>query len=104
MYESQEIIKLISAANGTVCIVCGVIALFRGLKAGGVIDIKAAFINGKVKPGSAGIILLFCGIVLFALPIFKGKEEVQELRILRNAIIEYIVKEKTLIFRDREKN
>lgn len=93
-----------SATCGTVCIIWGIIALFRGLKAEGVIDIKAALINGKVKTGSAGIILLFCGVVLFAMPILKGKEEVEVLKISRREIIEYIMKEKILIFRDRENN
>lgn len=73
MYESQEIIKIISAGNGTLCSIVGIIAIFRGIKAESEIDIQALF-KGKIKTGSAGIILLFIGALLIAVPILKGKK------------------------------
>lgn len=77
---THDIIKLISAVNGTVCIVFGIIALFRGIKADGVVEI-GALIKGKIKTGSAGILLLFFGIVLIGMPVLKGKEEIKPLDI-----------------------
>ena len=69
--NSQEIIKLIAAIGALFCIIAGIIALFRGLKAEGTIDFSA-IAKGKLKTGSAGIVLLFFGSMLFAVLILKG--------------------------------
>jgi hypothetical protein len=70
----QEYIKLICALAAFICISFGVFALFSGLKADGVVDITA-LVKGKIKTGSAGIMLLFFGTVLFGMLILKGASD-----------------------------
>jgi len=70
--NSQEIIKLTAAFAALLCIITGIVALFRGLKADGVVDFSA-IAKGKLKTGSAGIVLLFFGSVIFTALILKGR-------------------------------
>ncbi len=100
MSESQEIIKVISSINGTICIVVGIIALFRGVKAEGEVDIQALF-KGKIKTGSAGIILLFIGALLITVPVLKGKKIENSLELYKSQEIEKYIEE-FRIFRSRE--
>ncbi len=69
--SSQEIIKLIAAGIASICVLAGLFALFKGLKAEGEIDL-GGLVQGKVKTGSAGVIMLFFGTIIFCTLIVKG--------------------------------
>jgi hypothetical protein len=84
--NSQEIIKLTAALAALLCIVAGIVALFRGLKAEGVIDFSA-LAKGKLKTGSAGIVLLFFGTFIFATLILKGYSEERTFNGMRNTSV-----------------
>ena len=67
----QEIIKLIAAFAGFLCIAFGIKALFSGIRAEGEVDLSG-LVKGKVKTGSAGVLLLFFGTIILVSLIFKG--------------------------------
>lgn len=69
--DHQDIIKIMAASLASICILTGIYALFKGLKADGEIDLKG-LVSGKVKTGSAGVILLFFGTIIFCSLIAKG--------------------------------
>jgi hypothetical protein len=69
----QVIAKLGCTAGGLFCLVVGVIALFKGLQADGEMDFSA-LARGKLKTGSAGVILLVIGAVLLCCVVMKGYE------------------------------
>jgi hypothetical protein len=72
--DNQELIKWIaSPLAGLICIVMGIVAIFRGLRADGAIDL-AALAKGKVKTGSMGLLLLFFGSVLITALVIHEKE------------------------------
>ena len=77
--ETQQLIKLLGTASALACIAFGIVALFRGIRADGEVDISALF-KGKIKTGSAGVLLLFFGVALFAVIVLKGytSESIQE--------------------------
>lgn len=70
--ETQQLIKLMAAIAAACCIGFGIFALFRGLKAEGSIKISS-LLKGEIKTGSAGLFLLFFGLVLFSTIIIKGE-------------------------------
>ena len=53
MMDDQASTELIAALGGLMCAGFGVLALFKGLKADGVIDL-AALAKGRVKMGGRG--------------------------------------------------
>ena len=69
--EAQETIKLIAAISGMACLACGIVALFIDLRASGTVDVSGR-VKGKVKTGSAGVMLLFFGVLLLGMVVFKG--------------------------------
>lgn len=79
--HTQENIKLLAAIVATGCITFGILALFRGLRADGKVNISALF-KGTLETGSAGVLLLFFGVALFAIVIIKGhqSESLDQLR------------------------
>jgi hypothetical protein len=78
--EPQDIIKLLAAGTASAIMAFGIRALFKGIKADGVVDINA-LAKGKIKTGSAGVLLLFFGTILFTALIFKGSHTTIERRL-----------------------
>jgi hypothetical protein len=70
--DTQNVIKLIAAVSGAMCMMFGIVALFKGLKAHGMVDISA-IAKGKIKTGSAGVMLLFFGAMILAILVAKGE-------------------------------
>jgi hypothetical protein len=68
---NQELIKLICALAAFACVASGIYGLFIGLRAEGLVDFSA-LLRGKLKTGSAGVMLLFFGAVLFGMLVLKG--------------------------------
>jgi len=71
--ENQEHIKLIVTFVGAFCVVMGVVALFLGLKADGMVDFSAVA-KGKIKSGSAGVFLLFFGAIILMVIVLHGNK------------------------------
>ncbi len=70
---TQEIIKIIAAVSAFICIVTGIVAMFRGIKADGVIKLSG-LAKGEIKSGSGGVLLLFFGAIIFISLIIKGEK------------------------------
>jgi hypothetical protein len=89
--DLQELIKMLaSPIAGLICIIAGVVALFRGLKADGVIDL-AMLIKGKVTMGIAGILLLVFGTVMITALVIPKKDTNRAMFTLPNGKKGYIV-------------
>jgi hypothetical protein len=81
--HSQEFIKVLAAVAAAACVAFGILALFRGLRADGEVDVSALF-RGKVKTGSAGVLLLFFGVALFGIVVMKGYQSQTQEQTRRN--------------------
>jgi hypothetical protein len=68
---TEEWIKLIAAIGSFTCVLSGIIAVFRGIQAEGEIDLSGV-ISGRIKTGSAGVLLIFFGVIVFSVLIGKG--------------------------------
>lgn len=83
--HSQELIKIIAAVAAAACVAFGILALFRGLRVDGEVDVSALF-KGKVKTGSAGVLLLFFGVALFGIVVMKGYQSESREQIHRKPV------------------
>jgi hypothetical protein len=75
--DTEEIKELVAALACLICIVSGVVALFRGLKQDGFVDLRA-LTRGTVKTGGAGILLLCFGTMMMTAFIIHEKGVARE--------------------------
>jgi len=59
-----QLLKTIVVSTAVVMIMAGIVMVFTGIRDTGFIDLKAPFIEGKLKTGFTGIALIFLAIVL----------------------------------------
>ncbi len=89
--QTQQKIKLIAAFSAFVCIVTGIVAIYCGIKADGVIKLSG-LAKGEIKSGSGGVLLLFFGVIIFITLIMKGsktKEEIKKIIDNEGKIVEH---------------
>lgn len=68
-----------------IMIISGIFMCFKDLKATGVINIKAAFIDGQIETGSLGLLTMFLGVItILILNISTNKYKGQELSVTIN--------------------
>lgn len=72
-YTSVENQNFIILMTGVFLCLIGVLMLFANLQAGGDVNFKCLQISGKVASSSAGIFVLFFGVILIALTKVSSK-------------------------------
>lgn len=70
MWTPAEIRRLIAQLAGVALAIAGCVLLVQGVQATGRINISSTLLSGEIESASAGLFLLFLGVLLIALPIF----------------------------------
>lgn len=72
------LLKTMAMSMAAIMVISGVVMIFIGTQEGGSIDLKAPFIEGKIKSGSAGILLIFMSLfTILSCFFFRYKDKIE---------------------------
>lgn len=73
-----QMLKTIAMLAALALLVAGVVMVFSGIRDEGFIDIRATFLEGKLKTGLVGVTLIFFAVlVIVACFVFRYKEPIE---------------------------
>ena len=75
MRNNVQALKCAAIVLGALCILIGVVMLYQGVRADGSVDIRSVIVSGRTDVGSAGVLLLFLGVLLVLAAVLKPIRE-----------------------------
>ncbi len=75
---STFIRRIIVISIGVVLEIVGIIMLYQGITAEGVVDLKTQLFSGKITSTSAGLFVMIIGLFPLLIPVLKSEKSVIE--------------------------
>lgn len=84
----QQLIERVNVQFGAIVValvfgLSGSAMIFRGIKAEGAIDVKTAFVEGRVKSGMVGVLLVFCSLLIVLTTVIVHRKREQTISLKR---------------------